>query len=30
MRPICSQCNLSMGTQNMTEYAKTYFKRNII
>ena len=24
LRPICSACNNSMGTQNMIEYIKTY------
>ena len=25
LRPICAQCNLSMGTMSMNEYTKTYF-----
>ena len=33
LRPICSSCNKSMGTQNMNTYIKTYFdtnKKNVI
>jgi len=26
LRPICAQCNLSMGTMDMKEYMKRYFK----
>ena len=26
LRPICAQCNLSMGSMNMNEFKKTYFK----
>jgi len=25
LRPICAQCNLSMGRMDMKEYIKTYF-----
>jgi hypothetical protein len=25
LRPICAQCNLSMGTMNMNDYKKKYF-----
>ena len=25
--PICAQCNLSMGTMNMNEFKKMYFKK---
>ena len=28
LRPICAQCNLSMGTMSMNEYTKTYFGYN--
>jgi 5-methylcytosine-specific restriction endonuclease McrA len=26
LRPICAQCNLSMGSMSMDEFRKTYFK----
>ena len=26
LRPICSQCNLSMGTMDMYEFRKKYFR----
>jgi 5-methylcytosine-specific restriction endonuclease McrA len=26
LRPICAQCNLSMGSMNMNDFKKTYFK----
>jgi 5-methylcytosine-specific restriction endonuclease McrA len=26
LRPICAQCNLSMGKMNMNEFMKTYMK----
>jgi hypothetical protein len=29
LRPVCSQCNLSMGGQNMDDFMKQYFKNNI-
>lgn len=29
LRPICSSCNLSMGTQNMDEFKKQYFKPSL-
>jgi len=25
LRPICNQCNLSMGTENLDEFCKQYF-----
>jgi 5-methylcytosine-specific restriction endonuclease McrA len=25
LRPICAQCNMSMGTQNLNEYRDTYY-----
>lgn len=28
LRPICAQCNLSMGTMNMNEFMKTYMGKN--
>lgn len=30
LRPVCSDCNLSMGSMNMNEFAKQYFNREII
>ena len=27
LRPICAQCNLSMGTMNMNDFKKMYFKK---
>jgi len=27
LRPICAQCNLSMGTMNMDEFQKNYFSK---
>lgn len=27
LRPICAQCNLSMGTMNMNEFKDKYFKK---
>jgi 5-methylcytosine-specific restriction endonuclease McrA len=27
LRPICAQCNLSMGTQNMNEFMKLFKKK---
>ena len=27
LRPICAQCNLSMGKMNMNEFMKTYMKQ---
>lgn len=27
LRPICAQCNLSMGTMDMREFQNTYFKK---
>jgi 5-methylcytosine-specific restriction endonuclease McrA len=30
LRPICAQCNLSMGSMSMDEFRKTYFDKNII
>ena len=29
IRPVCSSCNQSMGTQNMDEYVRTYFLHNL-
>jgi len=29
IRPVCSGCNLSMGTQNMDEYVRTYYLQNL-
>jgi 5-methylcytosine-specific restriction endonuclease McrA len=26
LRPICAQCNLSMGSMNMNEFKKKFFK----
>ena len=26
LKPICAQCNLSMGSMNMNEFIKQYFK----
>jgi hypothetical protein len=26
LKPICAQCNLSMGTMNMNDFKKKYFK----
>ena len=28
LRPICSQCNLSMGVQNMDEFKKCFESKN--
>lgn len=28
MRPICAQCNLSMGSKNMNDFMKMYFPRS--
>ena len=28
LKPICSVCNKSMGTQNLEEFRKTYFPPN--
>ena len=30
LRPICAQCNLSMGTTNMATFQKKYFKTDTI
>ena len=30
LRPICSSCNLSMGTENMRDYAKRCFNISVI
>jgi len=27
LKPICAQCNLSMGSMNMNEFIKTYIKQ---
>ena len=27
LKPICAQCNLSMGSMNMNEFIKKYFKQ---
>ena len=29
MRPICAQCNLSMGSMDMNEFKKMYFEKTI-
>jgi 5-methylcytosine-specific restriction endonuclease McrA len=30
LRPICSQCNLSMGTMNMNEFMKQYMEKSMV
>jgi len=30
LRPICGQCNQSMGTENMRTYIETYYPENLI
>ena len=27
LRPVCAQCNLSMGTMNMSDFRKKYFAK---
>jgi 5-methylcytosine-specific restriction endonuclease McrA len=30
LRPICASCNSSMGTMNMQEFCRKYFKHDLI